>query len=200
MSEIETFNRALFLQINAGDGTPAWLIQAAIVIADTLIYLLPLLLIGIWLWGDRMRRSLAIKACLITMLALGLNQAIGLAWQHPRPFMIGLGHTWLPHASDSSFPSDHMAVFACIGLTFLFGGALRLAFAVLTTSLAVAWARVFLGLHFPLDIVGAIAVAGVAYVVIAPAWRMTGNLFTDPAERLYRAVFARPIASGWIRR
>jgi hypothetical protein len=44
MTQIEAFNRALFLHINGGDGTPAWLIQAAIGIADDLIYLIPLLL------------------------------------------------------------------------------------------------------------------------------------------------------------
>jgi hypothetical protein len=50
MTQIEAFNRALFLHINGGDGTPAWLIQAAIGIADNLIYLIPLLLVGLWLW------------------------------------------------------------------------------------------------------------------------------------------------------
>lgn len=46
MNSIEVFSRALFLQINGGDGTPTWLIQIAIGIADDLIYLIPLLLLG----------------------------------------------------------------------------------------------------------------------------------------------------------
>jgi len=200
MNPFETFNRTLFLQINGGDGSPAWLIQVATGIADDLIYLIPLLLLGMWLWGDSTRRSLAIKACLVTLLALGANQVIGLVWQHPRPFTIGLGHTWIPHAADSSFPSDHLTVFAGIGLTLLFGGAFRLAAAVLATGFAVAWARVFLGLHFPLDMVGAVAVAGVAYVIVSPLWRMAGGTLTNLAEKLYRTVFAHPIAYGWVRR
>ena len=200
MNNIEAFNRALFLQINGGEGTPTWLVQTAIGIADDLIYLVPLLLLGMWLWGDSTRRNQEIEACLVTLLALGANQVIGLVWQHPRPFMIGLGHAWLTHAADSSFPSDHVTVFAGIGLTLLFGGAFSLGVAVLTAGLAVAWARVFLGVHFPLDMVGAVAVAGVAYVVISPLWRMAGDTFTDLAEQLYRAVLARPIVSGWIRR
>ena len=190
MNPFETFNRTLFLQINGGDGSPAWLIQVATGIADDLIYLIPLLLLGMWLWGDSTRRSLAIKACLVTLLALGANQVIGLVWQHPRPFMIGLGHAWIPHAADSSFPSDHLTVFAGIGLTLLFGGAFRMAAAVLATGFVVAWARVFLGLHFPLDMVGAVAVAGAAYVVVSPLWRMAGGKLTNLAEKLYRTVFA----------
>ena len=200
MNQFETFNRALFLQINGGDGTPAWLIQVAIGMADDLIYLIPLLLLGMWLWGDSTRRNQAIKACLVTLLALGANQVIGLVWTHPRPFMLGLGHDWMYHAADSSFPSDHLTVFAGIGLSLLFGGAFRLAFAVLAIGFVVAWARVFVGVHFPLDIVGSVMVAGVSYVVISPLWRMAGDTMTNLAEQLYRTILARPIASGWVRR
>jgi undecaprenyl-diphosphatase len=199
MNSIEAFNRALFLRINGGDDTPAWLVNTAIGIADGLIYLLPVLLLALWLWGERERRSLAIKACAVTLVALGANQVIGLLWTHPRPFMLGLGHAWLYHAPESSFPSDHMTVFACIGLTLLFNGALRLAFVILAAGLAVAWARVFLGVHFPLDMAGAVVVAAVAYGGVAPMWRLVGNPLMNLAERLYRTFLARPIAAGWVR-
>ncbi|WP_461569518.1 phosphatase PAP2 family protein [Thiobacillus sp.] len=199
MNEIEAFNRALFLEINGGGATPAWLVQVAIGIANDLIYLIPLLLLGMWLWGDSTRRSQTIKACLVTLLALGANQVIGLVWTHPRPFMLGLGHEWMYHAADSSFPSDHLTVFAGIGLSLLFSGAFRLAFAVLATGFAVAWARVFVGVHFPLDMVGSVMVAGVSYIVVSPLWRSAGGMLTQLAERQYRAALARPIAAGWIR-
>jgi len=200
MNKIEAFNQSLFLRINAGVDTPSWAVDTAIVIADDLIYLIPMLLFVLWLWGDDARRNQAIKACLVTLLALGANQVIGLVWLHPRPFMIGLGHAWVPHSADSSFPSDHMTVFAGIGLTLLLGGSFRLAAAILATGFAVAWARVFLGVHFPLDMAGSVAVTGVAYVVVSPLWRMAGDTLTNLAEKLYRTVFAHPIAYGWVRR
>jgi undecaprenyl-diphosphatase len=31
-----------------------------------------------------------------SVAGLLINQIIGLAWSHPRPFMIGLGHTLIP--------------------------------------------------------------------------------------------------------
>ena len=110
MNKIETLNRALFLDINGSADTPAWawLVQAAIGIADYVIALIPLLLVGLWLRGDHARRSVAIKACLVALLGVAANQAIGAVWPHPRPFMIGLGHAWIQHAADSSFPSDHL--------------------------------------------------------------------------------------------
>ena len=200
MDWIETFNRALFMHINGSDSTQAWLVQAATGMADDLIYLIPLLLLGMWLWGDQRRRSSALKACLVAMLGVGINQVIGLLWQHPRPFMIGLGHAWITHAPDSSFPSDHMTVFASVGLTLLFSEAAGLGAVTLLMGLCVAWARVFLGVHFPLDMVGAVAVSAVAYAIVSPLWRMAGDALTVLAERLYRTVLARPIAAGWLRR
>ena len=200
MNKVEAFNQSLFLWINAGVDTPSWAIDTAIVLADDLIYLIPVLLMVHWLWGDGARRNKAIKACLVTLLALGANQVIGLVWQHPRPFMLGFGHAWIPHAADSSFPSDHLTVFAGVGLTLLLGGTFRLAAAVLATGFAVAWSRVFLGVHFPLDMVGSVAVAGAAYVVVSPLWRMAGDTLSNLAEKLYRTLFARLIASGWVRR
>lgn len=200
MNELETINRTLFLHINGGEGTPAWLVQLAIGIADDLIYLIPLLLLGLWLWGDPARRSVTIKACLVAMLGVAANQAIGAVWPHPRPFMIGLGHAWIAHAADSSFPSDHMTVFAGVGLTLLFDGAAAWAVLTLLAGVSVAWARVFLGVHFPLDMVGAVGVAALAYAVISPVWRKTSAPITGFGERLYRQLFAKPIAAGWLRR
>jgi undecaprenyl-diphosphatase len=94
---------------------------------------------------------------LVALLGVAANQAIGALWPHPRPFMIGLGHAWMPHAADSSFPSDHMTVFAGVGLTLLFDGAVGWAILALLVGASVAWARVFLGVHFPPDMAGAVA-------------------------------------------
>ncbi|AJZ56881.1 undecaprenyl pyrophosphate phosphatase domain protein [Paraburkholderia fungorum] len=91
MDTLETINQALFLEINGTLTTPAWLVSIATLIADDVIYLVPLLLAGMWLWGTEAQRKLAIRACLVAMLGVGANQLIGLVWQHPRPFMIGLG-------------------------------------------------------------------------------------------------------------
>lgn len=200
MNTLEAFNQALFLLINGTTATPAWLVGIAMLIADYVIWLIPLLLAAMWLWGNEAQRGLAVRACLVAMLGVGANQLIGLAWQHPRPFMIGLGHTFLPHAPDSSFPSDHATVFAGIALTLLLGGARGLGGFTLVAGVAVAWARVFLGVHFPLDMLGAVVVAGVAYFLLAPFWALGGAAVTRWAIALYRKLLARPIALGWLRR
>jgi len=198
MNTLEAFNQALFLMIDATPSTPRWQIGAASFIADYVIFLVPLVLAALWLQGNRHARATALRACCVTLLALGVNQLIGLVWLHPRPFMIGLGHTFIEHAPDSSFPSDHGTVFACITLTLLMARMRGWGMLMLIAGLAVAWARVFVGVHFPFDMVGAVLVALVVYVADAPLWSLTGDELTDLLIALYRKVLAWPIARGWL--
>ncbi len=200
MNSLEHLNQALFLQINSGSGSPAWLLYLATSIADGLIYLIPLTLLVMWCWGDSRQRELLMKVCLVTFLALGVNQLIGLVWQHPRPFMVGIGHTWIAHAADSSFPSDHATVFASVAFTLLVGGAIRSGTAALFAGVIVSWARIFVGVHFPFDMLGAVVIAVLTCAAITPIWRRIGRMVTTLAEQLYRIIFARPIHAGWIRR
>lgn len=200
MYPFESLNRTLFLQLNGKPDAPAWLVMLAVDLADYLILLIPLLLLAMWFRGDRARREAALRAVGVTLLALGIGQIVGMLLPHPRPFMIGLGHAWLVHVPDASFPSDHATVFASVAISLLFDGALALAATTLLAGAAVAWARIFLGVHFPFDMLGALLVSALAAALLAPLWRRLGSAIADQAERLYRFVFARPIASGLLRR
>jgi undecaprenyl-diphosphatase len=136
----------------------------------------------------------------IAFVTLGMNQFLGFLWPHPRPFMVGLGHTFIPHAPDSSFPSDHATIFATVGLTLVFANWRSLVgWGTLLAGLCVDWARVFLGVHFPLDMVGAFAVALLAWLVVTPIWRLVGTPITAFVTQLYGRLLAHPISQGWIR-
>ena len=201
MNTFEALNAAIFLRINADLNTPQWKIGAATFLADYLIYLIALVLIGMWCWGKERQRNLALKACLVALVALGMNQIIILLWPHPRPFMVGLGHSFIAHLPDPSFPSDHATVFSAIGLTLVFSSVRSLiGWSVLAAGAAVAWARVFLGVHFPLDMAGAVAVVCLVWAGMQPVWARAGNAITWQMEQIYRLVLAQPISHGWIRR
>ncbi len=200
ISTLETWNRAVFLNLNAGPATPPALLVAAELLANGLIYAVPVALILMWLRGDGRSRAAALRALFVSAIALGLAQAIGLLWPHPRPFMIGLGHAWVQHSPDASLPSDHVTVFASVGLSLLLGGAAPEGATVLAIGLAVAWARIFVGVHFPLDMLAALGVAGLAWAVVRPLWARWGERVTRQVERIYRGVLAVPIARHWLRR
>ncbi|MNQ57853.1 putative undecaprenyl-diphosphatase YbjG [compost metagenome] len=200
MDFLESCNHSLFLLINADPATPAWRIHAALLAANKLILLVPGVLAGVWLWGGEPQRSLMLKALASIAVALAASYLIGALWPHPRPFAIGLGHAFFPHKATSSFPSNHTIIIA----TFAFALVLDRRWAgwgwLAFVGAAVAGtARVYLGVHFPLDILGGLALAPLAAALTIPPWRRAGQPLTTAAQGLYRKALALPIARGWIR-
>jgi len=107
----------------------------------------------------------------------------------------------MAHVPDPSFPSDHATVFFALGVTLLRSPWRPLGVLVLLFGVAVGWARVYLGVHFPFDIVGSLAVAvlssSLAWRMLASSW--FGPWLLDSVEVIYRRLFAPAIAKGWIR-
>ncbi|WP_118183902.1 phosphatase PAP2 family protein [Paraburkholderia phosphatilytica] len=199
MQTVEALNRSLFLVINGTPTSPSWLIHIALAVANYAIWLVPVTLVGLWLTGNVRDREAALRAFVVTMLALGVNQLIGLVWTHPRPSAMGLGYTFLPHTPDSSFPSDHFTVLSALGVTLFAGGMWWRGYTIAIIGLAVAWARIYVGVHFPLDMIGALVVAGLSYAAIAPVWNAFGWDTTQWVVSLYRKLLAKPIVLGWLR-
>jgi undecaprenyl-diphosphatase len=107
---MESLNQTLFLHLNAGAQPGIWMLVLSIFSAEVAIGLIPLTLLFGWLRGTDSTRKVMLEAVASGILAIGFNQLIDLVWQHTRPFMIGLGHTYLAHAADSSFPNDHLSL------------------------------------------------------------------------------------------
>lgn len=188
---MEELNRTLFLMINAGTHPPAAMLQLATFLAQWLIDGVPLLLVWLWLRGSRQDRAAAVTAALSVAFALGCGQVIGALWPHPRPFMLGLGHVFLAHKPEASFPSDHATVFFTLGLGLMLGSKRKLGALVLLLGGLVGWSRVYLGVHFPFDIAGALLVAAPSAWLVARGLRRRnlGEHLLDGLERLYRCVY-----------
>lgn len=200
MSEpIEAFNRAIFLRLNATPTTPHWLTEAGLLLANYAIWIVPVTLACMWLAAGSERREIAVRASLVGFVALGINQLIGMVWYHPRPFVTGLGHTLLAHAPDSSFPSDHVTLLSAVSFTFLYSGLRLPGLFILAVDIAVAWSRVFVGVHFPFDMVGAASVAWITYALSSALWSSWGSAFTRACVVVYRKTLAWPIDQGWLR-
>ncbi|AHN73064.1 undecaprenyl-diphosphatase [Pandoraea pnomenusa] len=197
---MEQLNDTLFLLFNARALPTPPVFALATFLAQYLILTVPVGLVVAWMHATEAQRRALIAAAVAGVVGLAINQAIGWVWQHPRPFVMGIGHTYLAHAADSSFPSDHLTLIWSVAFALVADKAARIAGIVITMlGLSVAWARIFLGVHFPLDMVGSAVVAGTA------SWLVTQQMrwLLTPAFRLttmvYRKLFARFIDRGWVR-
>ena len=196
---MEDLNHALFLWLNAPEHPNTQLLAVATFFAEYAIWVVPAL-IGIgWLRGSEYTRKVLLEATASGLAGLLINLIIGLIWQHPRPFIIGLGHTFIPHAADSSFPSDHLTLMWAVAFSFLMRRRPRMAGMTLAVlGLPVALARFYLGVHFPLDMLGAALVAALS------AWLAFREvcLYLPPAYSLatsiHRTLFGKLIELGWV--
>ncbi len=201
LDTLEHTNRAVFLLINAASQPGPVMMPLAVFAANGLIWLIPVLLVVGWLGGHQTIRRLALETALAGALGLALAQLVSLALPHARPFVMGLGHTWIDHAPDNSMPSDHLTLLWSVACSFLLNpSARRLGAALWLAGLPVAWARIYLGVHFPLDMVGALLVSLLSAALCMQQREHAVALIFNLALRVYRLVFSPLIAQRWLRR
>jgi undecaprenyl-diphosphatase len=196
-------NLSLFSALNAQAGLSGWQLLSARFAAEWLILLVPLSLAALWIGGAAGQREAAVRAAFATTAALAINAVIGVMWFHPRPFMAGIGHTFMHHAPDSSFPSDHATIMFTVAMALAAStaeNARRLGTLMLPVAIVVAWSRVFLGVHYPMDMAGALAVSLFVVAVFNTRPATAACAAVVPAmEGVYRRVLAMPISRGWLR-
>jgi len=108
-------------------------------------------------------RSMAFKAVAVATLALIVNALIALVWERARPFVAGAGQAWMTHAATGSFPSDHLtAQWVVAGLLLLDRRTRACGIVIGLLGLPMAWARIYLGVHYPGDMLGALIIAALA--------------------------------------
>jgi undecaprenyl-diphosphatase len=185
---VSDLNQALFLLINAPAAPPHAAIVLATVAAKYLILLVPLHLVLVWVAGDTRLRIIATTSLAALVLALVANQVLGILVPSPRPFVAGIGHSFLAHRPNSSFPSNHATVFFTYAAVLMVFGKDRLAVTVGLLGLLVAWSRVYLGVHYPLDMIGAAVVGAVSATVTVSVMRRCGRLPFTIGERLHAAM------------
>ena len=131
--------------------------------------------VALWLLarpGGQRKWKLA-SACALASAGIGLliNQFISkVIWDRPRPFDTHpSAHVWGTRSHDPSFPSDHAsASFGIAFAIFLFDRVVGSVF--LVAAFAISAGRVFVGEHYPLDVIaGCLVGLGAALVVVKVA-------------------------------
>ncbi|SEB41587.1 undecaprenyl-diphosphatase [Pseudomonas saponiphila] len=184
---MEELNQSLFLAINASAGASMPMRTLAVFLAQWLVLSVPLLLAVLWVFGERRQRMIVLLATLAIVLALASNLLIRELWFHPRPFMIGLGQNFLAHAPGASFPSDHASGMFAMAFALILAPLRKTGLVMLGLALLVSWARVYLGVHFPFDILGGCLVGLFSAWLVRQglAWRQLDERLLTMLEDTY---------------
>jgi len=192
LSVVELRNQNAFLAINAGAQAPALVIAIARMLASWAIYLAMILLIIAWVRRGKAVRFALLDATGAALIGLAAAQGIAALWYHPRPFETGLGRQLLEHAAEASFPSDHATLMFSLAIPLLLNAASRgCGGSLLVLGFAVAWSRIYLGVHFPLDMFGAFGVAAFVSFLIKIAGSRLHRLYYPRLISIYTTGFHR---------
>lgn len=196
---LSELNLSLFSWINASPEATNTSIHFAIFIANDLLYCMILLFAWFWLRGNYDTKKQILKAFIFTSIAILISQCISHVYYHPRPFVMEVGRTLIYHAPNGSFPSDHMLIFSSIAFSYLFSAQRKLGIFLLGMAWLVAWSRVYLGVHFPLDMLGAFLLAFALNFFGLKLWNLYKEKIMQWALTLHFYLFKPLIQKGYIK-
>lgn len=200
-SSIRSLDYTVFHAINGLAGKSPVLDAVMIAAAKYLPVVFALALVALWLsWRVRNQRA-ALLAGVSALIALGLGQLIGKALPRPRPYLSHAVNQLIPPSLDTSFPSDHAILgFAVAVMVWRYNRRAGIALLVLATLMAIA--RVFVGAHYPGDVLGG-AVLGAATslaLAILGERRPVADLLNVVLRVLRRLRLAAPTDADLFRR
>ena len=196
---LSELNLSLFSWINASPEASNTSIHFAIFIANDLLYCMILLFAWFWLRGNYDTKKQILKAFIFTSIAILISQCISHVYYHPRPFVMEVGRTLIYHAPNGSFPSDHMLIFSSIAFSYLFSAQRKLGISLLVMAWLVAWSRVYLGVHFPLDMLGAFLLAFALNFFGLTLWNLYKDKIMQGALTIHFYLFKPLIQKGYIK-
>lgn len=196
---LSELNLSLFSWINASPEASNTSIHFAIFIANDLLYCMILLFAWFWLRGNYDTKKQILKAFIFTSIAILISQCISHVYYHPRPFVMEVGRTLIYHAPNGSFPSDHMLIFSTIAFSYLFSAQRKLGIFLLIMAWLVAWSRVYLGVHFPLDMLGAFLLAFALNFFGLKLWNLYKDKIMQWVLTIHFYLFKPLIQKGYIK-
>lgn len=171
---LTSINTKLFLLINVAPNTSTMMIAITTFCAEYLIYTPLVAMLYYWFKKPNLR-GLIVKIVITIMVSLIITAILRALIISPRPFELAIGTNFLMHSSSNSFPSKHATFIFAITFTVFYGlkdihKQLALFISFLVLALLISGSRIYLGVHWPLDIFGGVVVGCCCAYLVNKQW------------------------------
>jgi undecaprenyl-diphosphatase len=136
--------------------------------------------------------GLVLAAVALCAISSPVAQFIATELGSPRPFALGLVANHIGHGPRGGMPSTHATAMFTLAFMLLRQRATRgTGVGVAALALATGWARVYLGVHFPMDVVAGVMLAAILVGMVVAV---------DPALEWVRSALQHRPAKPPVRR
>lgn len=162
---------------------------AAVFMAEYMVFILGAGMLVYWFTRSRSNRFMVIQAGMAFILAEILGKLSGQLYSHNQPFAVFPEiNKLVDHGVDNSFPSDHTILFFSICFSILLARK-KEGWLWVGAALLVGFSRIWVGVHYPVDIL-----VGAAFGILAAAvsyWAVPRLIFFDKLLSLYERIEER---------
>jgi undecaprenyl-diphosphatase len=181
-------DKRIFSAINQFAGRYKFLDIIMIAISQKFRFLFILIFVFMW-FRNHFYKKLVLNTGISILLTIILNIIIKLFYFKPRPFLNHLVHSLppIPSKRNSTFPSKHTSL-AFAAATFVFFYKRVIGFFMYLLALLSGFSRIWMGQHYPSDIVGSAMLGSVISLMVKLTERVWNPLIETFIQRYHRFI------------
>lgn len=155
----------------------SWILDNLMVFgAETLVYFVIFMMVLLTIMGGASERKSLLLAIFSLVISLVIVKIIRMFYFEPRPFITYHLTSLVNRVPDASFPSTHTTRMACIAFAYYFYKS-KYALLMLFFLIWMGFARIYVGAHYPLDIIGGFAVGIISTIIALQAKKLLQDKF-----------------------
>jgi len=181
-------DRAVFEFIYSLNGN-ALFDQTFLFMAEYLVFLIPLSILFLW-FQDRRGKEDALFTTSSTVAGIMVSYLMGVFYMHENPSAVY--DTLVSFHPENSFPSQHTASMIAATFPLLKKSRKKLGWLMTVSALLTGFSRIYIGEHWPVDILGSLFAAFLGFAIVCfswerveTVWRSGLDLYENVEEKLF---------------